>query len=114
MSGSAALLPEEKARAFREATSGFAKRYANQISKGMGDAELKQALTDYLGIFGGYCSPNTLSVAYKGSGLKIWASWDIPNHCTDTPVFEGKATVAMARYIYNIADPSKNQQLSLL
>ena len=36
-----------------------------------------------------------------------------PNMHTDKPLFEGKATIAIARRIYGIPDPN-NRQLSFL
>ena len=73
------------------------------------DAELAEALAFELGIFGGRCGPGELSLTYQGAGLKIWISWEIQNHVTTRPTFEGKATVAMARLVYGIKDPADKQ-----
>jgi len=54
--------------------------------------------------------PDCISVAYQGAGLKIWASWSYPNIVTDRPLFQGRATVSMAREIYRIPDPANRQQ----
>ena len=52
---------------------------------------------------------NQLSITYQGSGLKIWAGWHVINHVTEKPIFEDKATIAMAREVYGIHDPADNQ-----
>lgn len=41
--------------------------------------------------------------------LKIWASRSAPNIVTNTPVFEGRATIAMAREGYGIRGPAGRQ-----
>ena len=45
-------------------------------------------------------------------GLRIWGGWHIVNHVTEKPLFQGKASIAMARLVYKISDPS-NQQMEL-
>ena len=50
-----------------------------------------------------------LCITYRGSGLKIWASWHVHNHVAEKPLFADKATIAMAREIYGIADPEDGQ-----
>ncbi|WP_162814890.1 hypothetical protein [Erythrobacter aureus] len=79
----------------------------------MSDDELSEALKKSLGIFGGSGGPGRIHVTRQGSGLKIWASHEIHNHVTAKPIFEGKATIEMARYIYNIGNPA-DMQLPLL
>ncbi|MCR8551166.1 hypothetical protein M4578_25400 [Salipiger sp. P9] len=79
----------------------------------MTDADLKAALEQVLGIWGGSCGPGRLDVIHQGSGLKIWAGWHVINHVTERPIFAGKQTLAMARLLYGIEDPD-NPQLSLL
>ncbi|MXO69042.1 hypothetical protein GRI72_09415 [Altererythrobacter marinus] len=111
MTGSKPLTPDEKAQAFRRATSGFEKRFAEQISRGMSDAELAAALKECLGIFGGSGGPHCIDVSYQGAGLKIWAARSCPNHVLEKPVFEGSATIEMARHIYEIRDPADTQML---
>lgn len=111
MTGSKPLTPDEKAQAFRRATSGFEKRFAEQISHGMSDAELADALKDCLGIFGGSAAPGEISLCYQGAGLKIWAARSCPNHVLEKPIFEGSATIEMARHIYEIRDPADTQML---
>jgi hypothetical protein len=99
------LTQEDKELAFRKATASFLNRYADQIAAGMSDDDLALALQATLGIFGGSGGPDQLSITYKGSGLKIWASWHVHNHVAEKPLFAGKATIVMAREVYGIADP---------
>ena len=73
------------------------------------DAELAEALAYEIGIFGGRCGPGELWLTYQGAGLKIWISWEIQNHVTAKPTFEGTITVAMARRSYEINDPADRQ-----
>ena len=75
----------------------------------MTDKELRAALEVTLGIFGGSGGPDCLSVSYNGSGLRIWGGWHVVNHVVEPPLYSGKATVAMARTVYNISDPEDNQ-----
>ncbi|MCF8467801.1 MAG: hypothetical protein K9G33_10405 [Sneathiella sp.] len=107
-----ALTPDDKEQAFIKATRHFPDRYAEQIAKGMGDEALATALKNYLGIFGGSGARDGIDIAYQGAGLKIWASWNIPNSVMDKPIFEGHSTIAMARKVYGIANPD-DDQLSL-
>jgi len=113
MSGSSPFTPQERARAFLTATSGFAKRYAEKIADGMSDCELECALAASLGSFGGSSGPDQLHITFKGSGLKIWASHEVHNHVTAKPILEGVATIRMAREVYAISDPT-DMQLPLL
>ena len=113
MSGPVPLTPQEREQAFRKATSGFAKHYAEKIEVGMSDSELESALAASLGSFGGSGGPDQLSITFKGSGLKIWASHEIHNHVTAKPILEGFATIQMARAVYAISDPT-DMQLPLL
>lgn len=99
------LTQNEKALAFRKVTASFPKRYADQIAAGMSDDDLSKALQATLGIFGGSAGPNQLSITYQGTGLRIWASRHVHNHVIEKPLFSGKATIAMAREVYGIADP---------
>ena len=108
----APLSADDREIAFLTATSALPKWYSDQLDKGMSDTELALALTHVLGIFGGCCGPGQLCIAFQGAGLKIWAGWHIVNHVTETPIFEGKQTILMARDMYRIADPDE-KQLSL-
>ena len=107
------LSRHDKMEVFRLATRGFISRYQNKITEGMNDCELENALKDTLGIFGGSGSPHRLSITYQGAGLKIWGGWHIVNHVIEKPLFQGNATITMAREIYSIANPH-SVQLSLL
>lgn len=109
------LTDTEKRFGFIRATGGFSgatNRWAEHAARGMTDAELAEALTFELGIFGGSCGPSELWLTYQGAGLKIWISWEIQNHVTTRPTFEGRSTIAMTRMVYGINDPS-NLQLAL-
>ncbi|MCK0103224.1 hypothetical protein [Pseudohalocynthiibacter sp. F2068] len=99
----------DKEEAFRIATRALPKWYAREITLGMRDDELANALERVLGIFGESCGPGRLDVAHQASGLKIWAGWHIVNHHQERPIFQGCETLAMARYIYGIADPDDTQ-----
>ena len=103
------LTRAEAEEVFRIATTGFQKRFAAEILAGMADNALEKALKQTLGIFGGSCGPARLDVIYRGSGLKIWGSWVVINHVTTKPLFSGAGTIAMAREVYGIADPSDGQ-----
>ena len=106
------LSTEDKHHAFKRATNSFkgaAERWVERAQTGMTDEELADALAFEMGISGGMGSKNELSIAYQGSGLKIWAAWSIEDRDMDNPIFEGKATIAMAREVYGIYDPSDNQ-----
>ncbi len=58
-------------------------------------------------------SPNRLSITYQGTGLKIWGGWHIVNHVIEKPIFQGNATIMMAREVYGVSNPHA-EQLSLL
>ncbi len=103
------LTSEDKEQAFIKATRHFPERNAEQIAKGMNDEDLAAALKDYLGIAGGSGARGEIDIAYQGAGLKIWASWDIPNSVQDKPIFAGAETIKMARRIYGIANPNDTQ-----
>ena len=106
---SASLTRAEAEEVFRIATTGFQKRFAAEILAGMTDKALETALKQTLGIFGGSCGPDRLDVIHQGSGLKIWGSRKVINHVTTKPLFSGVGTIAMAREVYAIADPSDGQ-----
>ncbi len=109
------LSKTDRRNAFLAATRTFAKagiRWRHRSSKGLTDAELEDALRYELGIFGGRSTENCPSIIYQSAGLKIWAGWHSFNHYQKIPIFEGLATIKMAREIYGIKDPS-NCQLDL-
>lgn len=105
----------ERIEGFRKATCGMAgaaARWQERAAKGMSDDDLTKALAFEIGTFGGSSSPDGISVTYQAAGLKIWISWEIVNTHQTEPVFQGNATVAMARALYSIPDPS-NRQMAL-
>lgn len=109
------LTEEDRIKGFLKATGGFARsaeRWKDSAAKGMTDEELSRALAQELGIFGGSCGPGELWLTFQGAGLKIWIAWEIQNHVRTKPTFEGKSTIAMARLVYAIRDPS-NVQMTL-
>lgn len=105
------LTEEEKTYAFLRATggmSGAARRWQERAAKGMTDEELAEALAFEMGE-GGSGGPESLSISQNGAGLRIWASWEVQNIHTAKPIFTGKASIAKAREIYGIRDPSQRQ-----
>ena len=105
----ASLSRTDRELIFREATKGFVRRFGDRFANGMSDGELWKALQEALGIFGGSGGPQQPSITYQGSGLKIWGGWDVINHVTTAPLFSGGGTVAMAREVYGISDPTTDQ-----
>jgi hypothetical protein len=107
------LTEADKIVAFRACTRSFPKHYAAEIAAGMTDDQLAAALERHIGILGGasarkYCP----SIAYRGAGLCIWASWGSADF-KGTPIYSGVATLRLARQLYGIADPDE-RQLQLL
>jgi hypothetical protein len=107
------LTQAEKTEIFRLATRGLVHRYGGQFKAGMSDADLRSALAETLGLFGGSGGPNSPSIAHTGAGLRIWGGRDTVNHHMQKPLFSGEATVAMAREVYGISD-MQNGQLKLI
>jgi len=110
------LTEADKREGFLRATGGFSgaqERWAAYAERGMTDAELAKVLAHEIGISGGSYGPGALWISHQGAGLKIWISWEIENHVTAPPRFEGKTTIAMARLVYGIKDPT-DRQLVLL
>ena len=106
------LTAEDRLHAFMRATGGYersAQRWAERARSGLTDEELAKALAYEIGIFGSSCGPGELAITYQGAGLKIWAGWEVFNHVTEKPIFEGRSTIAMAREVYGIRDPSDTQ-----
>ncbi len=104
----APLTHEDKVAAFKAATRCLIHWYGDEIAAGVTDERLAELLAKALG-FGGSGGPGRLNLTFQGAGLKIWASWGSHSHVTDKPVFQGKATVKMAREVYGIADPNDGQ-----
>ncbi len=107
------LTNQDRIEVFRLATRGLVHWYGDRFESGMSDSELKAALEQALGIFGGGGGPDSLSVSHKAAGLCIWGGWQVVNHVKEKPLFSGVATIAMAREVYGIPDP-QSEQLSLL
>lgn len=103
----------DRTEVFQAATKGLVRSYGDQLKQGLNDADLETLLLRVLGIFGGSCEPDRLSVTYQGAGLKIWGGWHIVNHVTEPPLIAGAKTIAMAREVYGIPDPDEDQ-MSLL
>ena len=106
------LSEEDRIAGFKKATGSMgasAERWKKRAATGLTDAELAEALAYELGIMGGSAGPNSLSLHYQGAGLKIWISWEIQNTYRTKPTFEGKSTIAMARLVYGIKDPTDIQ-----
>lgn len=93
---------------FRDATSALARWYADELNAGMTDMQLGDALARVLGIAGGKSGPGKPDVWYKGAGLKIWGGWEYAG-IRGKPLFQGAATIAMARSVYRISDPTERQ-----
>jgi hypothetical protein len=107
------LSQKDKVEIFRLATRSLVHWYGDKFKTGMSDDELGSALKHSLGIFGGSGGPDQLSISFKGSGLQIWGGWHTVNHVQEIPLYSGKTTIAMAREIYDIANPD-DEQMSLL
>lgn len=103
------LTEAERFDIFKTATRSFVRWYGDRFAAGMTDEELSEALEAALGIFGGSGGPGRPSIAFTGSGLRIWGGRHIVNHVTEKPLFAGKATIAMARRVYAIPDPGDRQ-----
>lgn len=108
-SPSPSLTPAERIEIFKLATRGLVHRYGAQFKAGMTDAELRSALAESLGLFGGSGGPDGPSVAFTGAGLRIWGGRHTVNHHKQKPLFAGDVTVAMAREVYGISDPQMGQ-----
>lgn len=104
------LTHTDKVAAFKAATAGLEKRFGSPLEAT--DEQLHAALRHELGIYGGRSGPGEMHLTWQGAGLRIWASWESHNPYQLAPLFRGAATIAMARVVYGIADPT-NPQLSL-
>jgi hypothetical protein len=106
------LSESDKIMIFKLATASLPRRHGDAINSGMSDEELSNALHSILGIFGGSGGPDRPSISFAGSSLRFWGGWHTVNHVQEKPLFAGKATIAMARMVYQIKDPD-DDQLSL-
>lgn len=110
------LTEADRRAGFIRATSGMAGaagRWRDRAATGLTDEQLAAALVHEIGEWGGSADPDGLCLTYQKAGLKIWISWEIINTVQTPPTFQGRATVAKAREVYGIRDPS-DRQLSLL
>lgn len=107
------LTEQDKHMAFVRATRGFSaavERWHTRAETGLNDEELAHALAYELGIEGGSSSTDRVPAYHvRGSGLQIWASWSSPNPYSDEPIYRGASTIAKAREVYGIHDPSEPQ-----
>lgn len=107
------LSPEDKLRAFKKATHGMEgseQRWQERAEKGLTDYDLKAALEYEIGIYGGSCGPGEISLTFQAAGLKIWADWNsAAPDVTGKPIFQGEATIRIAREFYDIKDPIDTQ-----
>lgn len=110
MSCSKELSRSDKEQIFRSATNGLVLRYQKEMEAGMSNEQLEAALKHVLGIFGGSGGPKRPSITFQGSGLKIWGAWHVINHVKEPPLFQGKATINMAREVYGIVNPADNEK----
>lgn len=110
------LSQADKLWAFRKATCSMqdaTERWAQRAARGLTDDQLTEALRYELGILGGSSArADGPALTFQANGLKIWAAWEWPNHVTAKPLFQGAATIAMARQVYDIRNP-EDKQLAL-
>jgi hypothetical protein len=100
------LTADERDEVMRLVTAGFARRYQAQIAVGMTDDQLRNALAEAFGIFGGFGHLHGYSATYQASGLKVWGAKHVVNHVIETPLCQGQLTVQLVRALYSIDDPS--------
>jgi hypothetical protein len=104
------LSPAERVEAFKRAlgsTANALARWRERAAAGLSDTDLAAACERELGIAGG--SGCETCVAYQGAGLKIWAARDWPNPHLDEPLWQGAATLRMAREVYGVREPGDGQ-----
>ena len=106
------LTEADRVDAFRRATGntcGAEDRWAERAARGRTDDELRADLEYEIG-WGSSSGGDSPSLDFRSSGLRIWASWIHvcpANH--GKPIFQGAATVRMAREVYGIKDPTDTQ-----
>jgi hypothetical protein len=93
------LTHAERTEIFKLATRGLVHRYGDQFKAGMINADLRSALEETLGLFGGSGGPDAPSVAYTGAGVRIWGGRHTENHHAQRPLFAGDVTIGMAREV---------------
>lgn len=105
----APLTRDEKEHAFFIATRFFDEHYFENKRCGLSDEELTQALQKGLSVRRSWGGPGRFSGTCDPNGLKIYAG-RCPLTVGSKPIFEGSVTLAMARALYDIADPNEAQQ----
>ena len=108
------LTAEDKRRGFLYCTSrmeGAEERWKQRTATGLTDEQLAKAIAYELGLEGGGSSmwDDVPAHHVKGAGLQIWLNWDFPRCHQERPTFKGAESIAMARAVYGIGDPSKPQ-----
>ncbi|MCX6633531.1 MAG: hypothetical protein NT090_00315 [Acidobacteria bacterium] len=86
-----------------------AKCWSQRADQGLADEQLAAALRYEIGIYGGFGGPGMLCVSCQGASPGTWAIWHTQNTVTETPVFQGAATIVTAREMYGIRDPDDKQ-----
>lgn len=77
---------------------------------GAEDDELAITLERMIGIEGGTSARDHCPATwYRAAGLRIWASWEMVFPHRERPIFAGRTTIAMAREVFAIPDPSDDQ-----
>jgi hypothetical protein len=107
------LTEDDKRKGFLRATNrmeGSEKRWQERAATGVTDDHLEQALAYEMGEEGAGSSWGDIPAYYtKRAGLRIWLHWDFASPFGQKPAFKDAGTVAMARAVYGIGDPSKHQ-----
>jgi hypothetical protein len=109
------LTEAERERWFRRATSmmcGADDRWNERAERPMTNSELAEALRFEIHTEGGGGCRDTPDYWYNVSGLRVWVGWNV-NPCRDKPTWQGVATVAMARQVYDIRSGAESPQMSL-
>lgn len=109
------LTAEDRLYIFNRATAGMSgaiERWAQRAKSPMTDEELQEALAFEIG-HGGGCGPDRPSYDYNSSGLRIWGGWKYPDLNADKTLWQGAATIAMARHVYGIKTPEEYREPSL-
>jgi hypothetical protein len=104
------LTDGDRVEAFRLATTGFeraAERWQAAANRGLTDEQLAQMLSDEIGMFGCRRSVVGLNVEFQRTGLR--GTWESTVRTTNPPIYQGDATVRMARVVYGIAEPGMRQ-----
>lgn len=73
------LSEADKEMILRKATASLPLKHAVAIESGMSDADLESALKSILGILRGSGGRGQPSIAYSGTGLRIWGGWNQVN-----------------------------------